>query len=311
MLPADACLHVVCPLFNPRRFESHVLNQQAFIMQMLASPNVQLTTIELAFAGREPRLESMGERHNHVVVRGSSEIWVKENLLNLAVRALPNDWQYVAWIDGDVQFLRPDWALQTMHALQHYSVVQPWSDCLDLGPQREVIQHHRSFLHQYCTGQPMKAVAYDGITFPHPGYAWACTRQAWDTFGGLLETAVLGSADHHQALCLLGRGAESIPGGVSEGYRRAVMAWQARAARLHRNLGFVEGTIVHAWHGSKASRKYIERWGILVKNAFDPDHDLRRNSMGVLELDPERVQLRDDIRGYFAQRQDDLNVHLG
>ena len=31
-------------------------------------------------------------------------------------------------------FRRDDWAMATLHALQHYDVVQPWSDAYDLGP---------------------------------------------------------------------------------------------------------------------------------------------------------------------------------
>lgn len=311
MLPADSILDVVTVLFNPRRFQSHLANQRRFIQHMLDSPEVRLTTIEVLYKSREPMLQSVGPRHTHLVVQGNSELWVKENALNLAVRSLPWDWRKVAIIDGDVTFQRPDWAQETLQALEHHAWVQPWSDCLDLGPNQEVVQHHRSFCRQYVLGEKIRAVAYEGITFPHPGYAHAMTREAWNALGGLIEIGACGSGDHHMMLALLGLAEHSLPKGLQPSYRREVLAWQRRAERLHRNLGYVEGTLTHTWHGMKTGkhgRGYIERWAILIDHKFDPDHDLVRNSFGIFELPPERIGLRDALRGYFRNRLDDLNA---
>jgi len=80
-----------------------------------------------------------------------------------------------------------------LHALQHYDVIQLWGDAYDLGPNDEHIAHHRSFCRQFFHRQPMIATARpywhgDGgpHVYPHSGYAWAMTRQAFDWVGGLL-----------------------------------------------------------------------------------------------------------------------------
>src|SRR6202035_3379899 len=45
--------------------------------------------------------------------------------------------KYVAWIDADVKFNRPDWAQETMQLLQHYDVLQMFSHAQDVGPDYE------------------------------------------------------------------------------------------------------------------------------------------------------------------------------
>ncbi|TAG22557.1 MAG: hypothetical protein EAZ40_08055, partial [Rhodobacterales bacterium] len=42
----------------------------------------------------------------------------------------------------------------------------------------------------------------------------------------------------------------------------------------------------------KAARRYVERWDVLVRHAFDPTADLLRNSWGVLELAGNKPALR-------------------
>jgi hypothetical protein len=85
--------------------------------------------------------------------------------------------------------------------------------------------------------------------------------------------------------------------------------WQQSAEHhLRSDIGFVDGSICHFWHGPKTNRRYIERWDILTRNQFDPDLDLKRNSYGVLELTGRSIGLRDDLRGYFRARNDDQNT---
>ena len=62
---------------------------------------------------------------------------------------------------------------------------------------------------------------------------------------------------------------------------------------------------MHAWHGKKKQRKYIERWDILIRNDYVPYLDLRRDWQGLYALTDRNRQLRDDIRRYFLQRNED------
>jgi hypothetical protein len=297
-------LHVVTAYANPLRWQSRLRLYRDFERHMLAS-GVQLTVVECAYGDRPHELAgAQGVRH--VPVRARTLVWTKENLLNLGIAALPEDWKYVAWIDADVLFRRPDWAAETVHALQLYDVVQPWTDCYDLGPSGEHLAVHRGFCRLWRDGAPVTP-GYG--SFAHPGYAWAATRQALEHLGGLIETAALGAADHHMALALAGRVELSLPDGMTEGYCRPLLRWQARAQRhIAGNIGCIAGTIEHAWHGAKRRRRYIERWNVLARAGFDPDEDLKRNLWGVLELAGNKPDLRHGMDAYFHARAEDANV---
>jgi hypothetical protein len=297
-------LHVVTAIANPLRWASRTRLYRDFERHMLDS-GVQLTVVECAYGDRPYELDGT-EGVQHVPVRARSMMWAKENLLNIGIAHLPADWKYVAWIDADILFRRPDWAVETVHALQLYDVVQPWTDCYDLGPNGEHIAVHRGFCRVWRDGG---AIGTGYGPFAHPGYAWAATRQALQYLGGLIDTAALGAADHHMALALAGKVHLSLPGGLTDAYRRPLLRWQDRAARhIAGNIGCIAGTIEHAWHGAKRRRRYIERWDVLTRHGFDPDEDLKRNVWGVLELAGNKPALARDIDAYFRARCEDANM---
>ena len=111
------------------------------------------------------------------------------------------------------------------------------------------------------------------------------------------------------ALALAGLAERSLPGGVSDSYRRAVMRWQDRALlHINKNIGYVPGTIEHQWHGSKAKRAYIDRWGMFVKHGFDPWTDLKRNTYGVLEFSGNKPDLEREFANYLRSREEDATT---
>jgi hypothetical protein len=177
-------LHVVTAIQNPIRWQSRERLFREFEQHMLAS-GAQLTVIECQY-GERPFVLAGTPGVNHIGVRAKTMLWEKERLINIAISRLPSDWQYVAWIDADVMFRRPAWASETVHALQLYQFVQPWSDCYDLGPNDEHLALHRSFCRIHHDGKPIMQgpnAGHSAYTFAHPGYAWAATRSALEISG--------------------------------------------------------------------------------------------------------------------------------
>ena len=305
-------LHVFTARSNPLHWTAPHRNWLRFAQSMVDA-GITLTVVECAYG--EEDFHCTQEFVRHIGVRAKTRVWNKENLLNIGIRRTPEA-KYIAWFDADILFRRPDWPMATLRALQHYDVVQPWSDAYDLGPNEEHMAHHRAFCRQYFYRQPMIATAHpywhgDGgpHIYPHSGYAWAMTRDAYDAVGGLFELGGMGSGDHHLALALIGEADRSIPGGISDTYRREVKRWENRAQRhIGRNIGFVEGTIEHLYHGRKSERGYRSRWGMFIEHAFDPLDDLRLNSHGVLEFDTHKPELRHDFDLYLQSRNEDINA---
>lgn len=307
--------YVISVITNPERFAKRPKLFKEFMARM-EKYGVNFYVVEATYGDRDFEVTDAGNPC-HIQMRTDSELWHKENLVNVGISRLPANWKYVAWIDGDIDFIRPDWVLETIHELQHHPIVQLFEDAIDLGPDHQILQTHKSFASCYKNGVPKKHVIEGGklpycTTFKkvmgsywHPGYAWAATRDAINTTGGLLDFAILGSGDHHMACCLIGDGNYSCHKNISVGYRTMVLAWQARAARLHKNIGYIKGTIYHFWHGKKKDRKYSDRTIILTENVFDPTTDIHKDWQGVWSLYEGHDKLRDQIREYFQSRNED------
>jgi len=311
-------LHVVTAVANPIRWDSRTRLARKAILQW-AEDGANVTIVECAYGMRPYELIDLAENCpgiTHVAVRARSLVWNKECLINIGISRLPPSAAYIGVFDADIHFRKRGWAAETVHALQLYPVVQPWSDCYDLGPHDEHMQSHKSFARQYHEGKPVvpnakKFWKFDGgpYDYPHSGYAWAWTRSALDDVGGLLDICAMGSGDHHMALGLIGAAEKSMPGKTNHHYHTAVMRWQARALHhLSRKVGFVPGTIEHFFHGSKQNRKYVDRWEMFIEHNFDPTTDIKRNSYGVIEFAGQKPELERAFDRYLRGREEDANI---
>lgn len=307
-------LHVVTAVANPIRWESRLRLARDAISEWLED-GVNVTVVECAYGSRPWELNDI-PGINHIPVRARTLVWSKECLINIGISRLPPSAHYIGTFDADIHFRKHGWAAETVHALQLYPVVQPWSDCYDLGPHDEHMQTHRSFCRQYVRGQPVVPAGKnwwkfdDGpYDYPHSGYCWAWTRNALDEVGGLIEIGAMGSSDHHMALGLIGSIHTSVPGGTNQNYINILNRWQNRALlHINRKIGYVPQTIEHSFHGSKQNRAYVSRWDMFVRHNFNPDTDLKRNSYGVLEFTGNKPELEREFEQYLRSREEDAST---
>lgn len=298
--PLDGVLDVITVVSNPVRYKTRYDLYRKFEKHVLDS-GARLTTVEAAFGNREYEITD-ANNPRHVQLRTGHELWHKENMINIGIQRLPLDWKYVAWVDADITFVRPDWVQETIQQLQHYPIVQMFTTALDLDPNFQAFHTHRGFVYSYW----LKLQTGQAYEFWHPGYAWAARREAIDGIGGLIDWAILGAADHHMATALIGKVLHSCHGNVSDAYKQMLLDWQAEADKhIKRNIGYVDTSILHHWHGKKKDRNYIGRWDILVQNKYDPTKHIKKDWQGLYQLTDRNIGLRDGIRRYFRQRHED------
>ena len=302
-------LHVIAVISNPVRYRSRVRLMQEFQARMAAA-GVTLWVVEATF-GERPAAALDSANPRHIQVRCDSELWLKENLVNVGARHLPADARYVMWCDADVSFQRADWATETIEALQHYPVVQPFSHVIDYGPHGEVLELQKSFGFCYRQGDKLGAQnrlggwKYGG-PFWHPGYAFAWRMDAWNAVGGMIDRAIMGAGDYHMACALIGRAEVSLPPGLHANYVDMVHAWADRADAVVRGeLGYLPGTLHHFFHGWKGDRNYQPRWRILTDNDYDPSRDVTYDRAGVLQWSTSKRQLIREAHDYFRVRNED------
>jgi hypothetical protein len=305
--PVDAPLYVVAPIVNPSRYRSRYSLYRDFA-RYITDAGAILYTVEAAYGDRDHEVTT-DDNPNHIRLRTNHEIWHKENLINIGVSRLPAAWKYVAWIDTDVRFARPDIVAETIHQLQHFSVVQMFAQATDLGPRHQPLRSFDGFAAQWIRrgGDVPSDMGQYGVW--HPGYAWACRRDAWDHLGGLIDFAIVGSADRYMACGLIGELAQSLSPDIvtaCPAYTDWCMAWQERAeTHVRRDIGFVDGLLLHYFHGAKSKRGYGNRSDILWKNQFDPVQDIKRDWQGLWQLTGHKPSLRDALRAYFRARDED------
>jgi hypothetical protein len=311
-------LHVVTAVINTRRYGARYRLYHDFVAHM-AAQHAQVWTVECAFGDRAFAVTD-ATNPRHIQVRTRSEIWMKEALWNLGTARLPADAHYVLYSDADVMYQRPDLVNEIVQMLQHHPVVQPWSECIDLGPDYQIVGRHESFAWSHHCGRRKRAFGEGGYYYAgplrggavnawHPGFAVAMRREAFDVLGGFPAWAILGSGDNHLMWSLLGEAHRSVHPLTNRGYRAALRELEERAGELRRDLGCVRGTITHGWHGKKRDRRYGDRWKILVDHQYDPERHLKRDWQGLPQLrdrdDEASIGLRDDIRRYMVSRHED------
>ena len=288
-------LYVILPYFNFCGFKRR---RQLFIDFVNRNSHLKLVVVEAK--GHAP----LGNLNvfKHIQVTSESRLWLKENLINVGVHALPRDWQYMAWIDADILFLNENWVRDTIAELQTADVVQLWQTAVNLGPKGETLKVDKGFVSMFLDSGT-KWTPTDKYGYWHPGYAWACTKKAFEIMGGLIDWAILGSGDRHMAMSFAGLALESAPGTVSENYKILLKLYEAHVKSL--KVSYVDGSIIHYWHGSFTNRRYKERWDILTKNNFDPLADIGYTEQGLVQLSDKGQRFEKYLDEYFAGRKED------
>jgi hypothetical protein len=290
-------LYVVLPYFNFCGFKRR---RELFIefVNRTVSPSVRLVVVEALGPAPLPKLPV----YKHLTFKTQSNVWLKENLINIAVKAFPRDWKYISWIDADLEFLNRNWVQDTIEELQTADVVQMWRTAVNLGAHGEALKIDKSFAYMFV-GSGTQWTPTDKYGFWHPGYAWACTRQAFQKMDGLPDWAILGSGDRHMAMALAGIGQYSCPGTVHDNYKMMLRLYERNLKNF--KVSWVDGTIIHFWHGSFADRRYKERWDILTRNAFDPLEDIGYTEEGLVQLTENGKRFEKFLNEYFIGRKED------
>jgi hypothetical protein len=336
-------LFAIVPVQNPWRWRSRWKHTERAIKHFVDSGAV-VYLVEAAFNRREFAFRDSGlhdtlaecdlngpdgpYRHQFIGLRSKDELWLKEGLINNGVRRLTEDhpdWMQVCWLDSDVHFARPNWVGECIHKLQHYKFLQMFSHARDLSPDYELLPEDyphadgRGYIDAFYAGtldaQP-KDPGYYGtgyLSYPGrvwPGLAWACTRQAWDEVGGLLDVAIWGGGDWHMAHALVEKTEGMMRKDLHDNYKKIVMQWYWRChTHIRRNVGVMSGSIFHHWHGKKAQRGYNTKHALLAKLGFDPLRHLKRDAYGLWQLHDDRsnayVGLRDMLRRIALERNED------
>jgi hypothetical protein len=308
-------LYVISPFFIPRQPKSRIKLFKEFRSYVEFS-GAQLLTVEVGYR-EHPYEVTCPCNPWDLQLHTDQEIWHKETAINRGIERLLElvpDAKYIAWVDGDVRFSNPTWVQDTINALQHYQIVQLFSEAQSLNPKYRSQWKCNSIFYNYVHNigysqhPPKNLKQYLGGG--HPGLAWAARRETLEDLGGLLDFCVHGSADSHMANALMGDVTLymtlGLKGDASKGFMDRVYEWQDRAERhVNRNIGYVDGICMHYWHGKPNKRGYEKRWSLIVFHKFDPNTDLIRCLNGLSRLRDTKIRFIQDLRISLSDRNED------
>jgi len=300
--PIEEKLHVIIVISNPCLYAKRYKLANEFKKRMEDEENVILYIVELVYKEQKYYITDEKNPH-HLQIRTEVPLWHKENMINLGVKKLlPPNWKAFAWIDADVDFESNTWALDTLKILNgSRDIVQLFSHAVDMDESGLALQVFNSFGYQVTKKNPYIKT---GINYWHPGFAWACTRKAYQKMGGLYEMSILGAGDHNMSLSLINNGVRSVNLNTTKSYQNTIFEFQQKVKNFR--VGYTPGVIRHSFHGSKKNRKYAERWKILVEHQYDPLIHITRDENGIIIPTPEFPEgLKNDIFEYFQQRNED------
>lgn len=298
-------LYIVIPYFNFVDYASGKINLDRFITQMSSTSGIAIVLVE---GYQTEKLPDYSQKiHKHIRVKLPSVLWVKENLINLGVKQLPKDWQYMAWVDRDILFTNDNWVNETLAQLGSNDLVQPWTECVFLNDNHEHTIADKAgtnviFAESFCSLLPKKILTasnwYKG-RHAHPGQAWAIGRKFYDYLGGLYDKAILGGADSLPLIAKLELQKHPTLTGIQEDV--ADYLDKLKEARL----GCVRGLICHYKHGEATNRQYVDRHKVMVTYNYKPSLFLTYNSDGVLAYTAQGKVMESAVRDYFVSRRED------
>ena len=245
----------------------------------------------------DPAAPQAPEIPGATVIRGGPRNWAwqKEALTNRALAELPASVRYVAWIDHDAVFERPDWLAEACRLIDRgHPAVQPFADLLYLDRRGAVTDRSHGAAYALAQGQPPTSA---------PGLAWVADRHWLDSIGGLYPYHAVGGGDATFWHAITGT-RDGYLDRLPPAMRAHVLAYLERVSPV--DVAHVPGTVRHLWHGDRSQRQYTTRDRILRRHDIDPARDLSIDAAGLLRwADHVSPGLIADIRDYFADRRDD------
>jgi hypothetical protein len=301
--PIEEKLNVIIVISNPCLYAKRYILLKEFVKRFEEEEsNVNLFIVEMVYKEQKFIITDKNNK-NHLQLRSETPIWHKENMINLGVKyLLPKNYKAFAWVDADIEFENNSWALETLKILNGCKdVVQLFSHCVDMNNEKNNLNIFNSFGYSY---NKSKKYTTSGNDYWHPGFAWAMTRNAYEKIGGLYDKGVLGSGDSIMALSFINKTNFMNNEKYSSDYNNSMLKYQEKASKLR--LGYTPGVIRHHYHGTKANRRYTERWKILMKHQFSPIEHLTYDNKGILvPKDTFSEEFKQDILNYFKERKED------
>lgn len=293
--------------FNNNNNTKEINSLNLFIKQSRLYNNVETVLVEGIYGSN--CLPDYSDRlFLHIKKQIPNVMWIKENLLNIAVQHLPENWSSAVVVDRDTFFCNQNWATECEESLNYYDVVQPWSSYYfldknnNIDTQIKIRDNNDGFV---------KRIYEKNCIRGHPGFSWGFSRKFYSKIGSFFDKNIVGGGDTiftHGLISGLLRDEDLLllfERQFSSTYKRCIDPEYTNYINKAKNskFGYLEGTVLHYYHGSIENRQYNSRYDYLCEKKYNCSIDTFYNCDKVLCLTDSGLRLESDIKKYFELRE--------
>jgi len=289
-------LAIVCCHFNWANFHVPNRNLTRFLRQM-ESFGIPVYGLELSLDGDFQTTTFP----NWSQIRADTEnvCFQKEACINWVVKnTIPEKYKKIAWVDHDLLFMNLDWYHEASKKLDEYKLVQLFSDYRLTDINGKTIKLLPSLTKSFTVDKAITRRV--GM----PGCAWAARRDMWEN-GGLFPYCFLGGGDTMMIHTILDAFSTDKlkkkvgPQWIWEfdpyiNWKKMITSYAST-----KDIFYVNGEIVHEWHGEHKDRKYGSRYDILNNISYE----LGLDNNGLVQIKSDDAY--DLIMEYFRSRNED------
>jgi hypothetical protein len=301
-LKANDALYLLVSYFNYNSNKSRERNIYSFI-QKNSNSKVKIVIIEAIYNNHNQLKDLSSQVFLHLKYNIKHPVSLQDNLINVGIKKLPTDWEYLAWVDSDVIFNNENWAQNILKELQDKDIVHCFKEADFLNQDGTVSNFN--FLSE-CYTHINKIKYLDIHQKTHCGFAWALKKSFYEQMKEIFDYSIIGSNDVVMNLVVLKKSLEDYfsNSGYSQEYIDLVTEYYNRKKEV--KFTFIDNKITHLWHGDINNRNYHLRKSILKKYQFNPKQHILKNEDGIIELTEKGLVMLPYIKNYFELKEKEL-----
>jgi len=273
---------IICPIYTANVEQTkHLYELHRNFRSYIQSYGISFQTVETIFPGQEFQLTKPNNEPYDLQYKEKWIFAMRENLVNVGIKHLPDDWQFVSWMDQHIFWEDPYWFEKAIILMSHNNVVHLLNGNDFLNLKNGTDYHLRGAVKYYFE----IGFNYWRYVPQQWGLAWATNKEIFSKLGGLLDICIGTKCDFYQAVTYTG---VQYPRMTDiEEFNEMIGKWQDHAIKVYEGkVAFLDSKVFHFMHcydGCKTS-DYDGQITLLYRHKYAPNKDLKRDEEGRLSL---------------------------
>jgi len=273
---------MICPIYTANTAQTeHLYELHNNFRNYARSYGINFQTVETIFPGQKFQLTEPNNQPHDLQYHADWIFAMRENLVNVGIKHLPADWEFMAWIDQHIFWLDPYWFEKCIWLFSHKNIVH-MLESNDFWSAQNTTDYHLEGFGKLYNLYGNRFANYDPRQC---GLAWGMRREIFDELGGLLDICIGTKCDLYQNYAYTGQRYTLQATGTE--YVGMLSAWQDHAIQVYKkSLGYLPSKVVHFRHcfdNCKTSEYHLHVQALMTYR-YNPKTDLNRDEEGRLTL---------------------------